>query len=876
MADTKAFKGFSDEQMKRIGNIMGYTGPVSGFKNYLKSNPALEAKYSGLESKARMKFAEGGVTNATSSFAQQTAQQPIPPEGVRGEAVTAEQRGAERFQASRETPTAMMDEARREEFKRANLQQAQATLKPEYMQGKQVTPAPAGYDPALGYDPSDPYQGMAVTAEFRTPEQEEALKKSIYQSKYGAQQQPAQEVPVDSVQDLYAQYNQAQKSYVQQLENEAPDYVKEAKRLQQEYGMQLREKYNQRGSDLQQKIEEKFRNRVTGDLTPEERTALMEEVRNDPDYVALQQMQEEMRTDPLAQMMRDNEQIYGNYMSSGMQAWNMANPSPTVGDAMVRRAMTPGVPAGGKLDPQQVQQTEEQFMEKGIGEVDAGSLKADTTTGSVTQAGDLERFDVSTVDTVTSQAGVQQAIDQNKAVQGEVSQESQVDAQTMDPLRTQVGSIPPAQIDKATQIQKPQSRTLQEGELVQSTFNAREAAAFAEEITAAQANPSARATVQGQLDTLMSGFDEGQTPAWAAGALRNATAQMAARGLSSSSLAGQALVQAAMESALPIAMTDAATYKDFEMQNLSNRQSRAMLAAEQRANFIGREFDMEFQAQVMNASKISDIANMNFNAEQQIALENARLAQTANLANLSNRQAMVMAEAAQISNIELTNLNNRQQAAVQNAQAFLQMDLTNLSNEQQTQMFNSQALVQSIMSDTAAENAARQFNAGSENQVNQFFSGMASTLSQFNASQNNSMSQFNADQSNVIEKFNTEMQNLREQFNAQNQLIIEQSDVQWRRQIATLDTAAINTANQFNATAVLDISNTAYANLWQQYRDTMEWAWTSTENERDRDNAIAKMQMQVDYSKWAAKEKESAESSAAWGDFVFDMVKDWL
>ena len=862
MADTRAFKGFSDEQMKRIGNIMGYTGPVSGFKDYLKSNPALEAKYSGLESKARMKFAEGGVTsmsqkyadamseanrlsagvdpNATSRFALPLT----PPEGVQGTTVTAEQ-----IQASRETPTAMMDEGAREAFNQANQQRAQATLAPEYMQGQQIIPP----------DDGQVRGGPAILPVEPPP-----------------QQVPAQEVPVDSVRDLYEQHNKAQNDYYQQVDNDAPDYVKEAKRLRQEYATQLRDKYNQRGSDLQQKIEEKFRSRVSADMSAEERTALMQEVRSDPDYVALQQMQEEMRNDPLAQMMDDNDRIYSNYIRGEMEAWQMANPAPTVGDAMVRRAMTPGVPVGGQLDPQQVQQTEEQFIEKGTGEVDAGALQADTTQAQVTEAGDVERFDVSTVDTATSQAGVQQAVDQNKAVQGEVSQEAQVDAQTMDPLRTQVGSIPPAQIDKATQIQKPQSRTLQEGELVQSTFNAREAAAFAEEITAAQANPSARATVQGQLDTLMQGFDEGQTPTWAAGALRNAAAQMAARGLSSSSMAGQAMIQAAMESALPIAMTDAATYKEFEIENLSNRQARAILAAEQRANFIGREFDMEFQAQVMNASKISDIANMNFSAEQQIALENAKLAQTANLANLSNRQAMVMAEAAQISNIELTNLNNRQQAAVQNAQAFLQMDLTNLSNEQQTQMFNSQALVQSIMSDTAAENAARQFNAGSENQVNQFFSGMASTLSQFNATQNNTISQFNADQTNVIEKFNTEMQNLREQFNAQNQLIIEQSDVQWRRQIATLDTAAINTANQFNATAVLDISNTAYANLWQQYRDTMEWAWTSTENERDRDSAIARMQMQVDYSKWAAKEKESAESSAAWGDFVFDMVKDWL
>ena len=845
MADTKAFKGFSDEQMKRIANILGYEGPVSGFKEYLKSNPGMQAKYAGLEGKARMKFAVGGMTTGNDSSTKAVSKfvndqndfitnaannnTVVQPASTGNRTATAEQMQA--FNASNQQQLGG--------GQRGNLANTGFEQDIGITDGPRTTPMPIVPSPPPG-------------------------------------QVPAQEVPVDTVQDLYTQYSNSKEQYYQQLENEAPDYVKEAKRLRGEYQQQLSEKYTQRGSSLQQKIEEKFRSRVTADMSPEERTALMEEVRSDPDYLALQQMQEEMQADPLAQMMRENDNIYGNYLSSGMQSWGIANPAPTIGDATVRRALQPGVPQGGALNAQRVEQTPGQLMTKGTGEVDAGGLEAGTSTATVTEAGPVDRFDVSTVDSATSQAGVGQVVDQNKAVQGEVSQEAQVDAQTMDPLRTQVGSISPAQIEKATQVQKPQSRTLQEGELVQSTFDAREAAAFAEEITAAQANPSARATVQGQLDTLMSDFDEGQTPAWAAGALRNATAQMAARGLSSSSLAGQALVQAAMESALPIAMTDAATYKDFEMQNLSNRQSRAMLAAEQRANFIGREFDMEFQAQVMNASKISDIANMNFNAEQQIALENARLAQTANLANLSNRQAMVMAEAAQVSNIELTNLNNRQQAAVQNAQAFLQMDLTNLSNEQQTQMFNSQALVQSIMSDTAAENAARQFNAGSENQVNQFFSSMDSTLSQFNAAQNNSTSQFNADQSNVIEKFNTEMQNLREQFNAQNQLIIEQSDVQWRRQIATLDTAAINTANQFNATSILDISNTAYANLWQQYRDTMEWAWTSTENERDRDSAIAQMQMQVDYSQWSAKQKESAENSAAWGDFVFGMVKDWL
>ena len=39
-----------------------------------------------------------------------------------------------------------------------------------------------------------------------------------------------------------------------------------------------------------------------------------------------------------------------------------------------------------------------------------------------------------------------------------------------------------------------------------------------------------------------------------------------------SSIAGQALIQATMESALPIAQADARTVATFEAQNLSNRQ----------------------------------------------------------------------------------------------------------------------------------------------------------------------------------------------------------------------------------------------------------------------------------------------------------------
>jgi len=420
----------------------------------------------------------------------------------------------------------------------------------------------------------------------------------------------------------------------------------------------------------------------------------------------------------------------------------------------------------------------------------------------------------------------------------------------------------------AIKLENPMQREVQQGELVDGVANAEKASKFNEQIQAATATPSEKATVAGQLATLTSDFDATNPPAWAAGALRGVQAMMAQRGMGASSIAGQAMVQAALESALPIASADAKTQASFEAQNLSNRQQRAMLAAEQRAKFMGMEFDQAFQARVLNASKISDIANMNFNAEQQIALENSRMANTMNLNNLSNRQAMVMAEAGALANMDMANLNNRQQSAVMNAQTFLQRDMANMSNKQQVEIFRGQQRVQALFTDQAAENAARQFNATSQNQVDQFFAQLQTQTSQFNASQANAHAQFNAGEANALAKFNSDMQNQRDQFNAKNRLIIDQNNAQWRREIATADTTAINRANELNATALLNMSNSAYNNLWQYYNDVMEMSWESTENERQRVVSMAIAQLNAETQRELSELKADYDSSVGFGNLV--------
>ena len=544
------------------------------------------------------------------------------------------------------------------------------------------------------------------------------------------------------------------------------------------------------------------------------------------------------------------------------------DPNATIGDISAQMATAPGLPQGSEIQTVSTTPMTDQMLGAGTGQV-SGQVALPTAQAGTATATPQTTTAANTIQATAISPQVTEAVNTLNAAQGTVGAQAQSTGQQQ--IASSVSDLNAAQ-GVATQMVNPVQRQIQAGELVTGVANAETASTYAEQIQAASATPTEKATVQGQLATLTENFDASNPPAWAAGSLRAVQAQMANRGLGASSMAGQAMVQAALESALPIAQADAQVNAAFESANLSNRQQRAMLAAQQRATFIGQEFDQGFQARVQNSAKIADIANRNFTAEQQVALENSRAAQTMNINNLSNRQAVTMAEASALANLDMSNLSNRQQSAVQNAQSFLQMDMQNLSNQQQMDMFAGQQQVQSMFTDQAAENASKQFNASSQNQVDQFFSSLGQQANQFNATQMNAQEQFNAGQTNTIERFNADINNQRDQFNAQNQTVIAQSNATWRRQLATEATANTNRANELNAQNVLGISQTAYNNLWQYYGDTMEWAWTSAENERSRVIELAMAQLQADSATDIQSMKDDTASSTAFGGLIGKFV----
>jgi len=196
------------------------------------------------------------------------------------------------------------------------------------------------------------------------------------------------------------------------------------------------------------------------------------------------------------------------------------------------------------------------------------------------------------------------------------------------------------------------------------------------DLEAQTATPSAEATVRGQLELLMDDFEDG-TPPWASGAMRQAMGIMQTRGLGASSMAGQAIVQAAMEAALPIAQQDAQTYATFELRNLDNRQQAAIFKAQQRitglftdqaAENASRQFNASSQNQTnqflaslqenvsrFNAAQVNAVNEINVNAENAAKQFNTQLEDLRDRFNAQNSLVVAQANAQWRQNINTIN-----------------------------------------------------------------------------------------------------------------------------------------------------------------------------------------------------------------------------
>jgi len=238
---------------------------------------------------------------------------------------------------------------------------------------------------------------------------------------------------------------------------------------------------------------------------------------------------------------------------------------------------------------------------------------------------------------------------------------------------------------------------------------------------------SARSTVQGQMEKLMESFNDG-TPAWASGALRKVNAAMAARGMGASSMAGAAMIQAAMESAIPIAQADASIFANMDIENMRNEQNVALANAAAAQGFALANLDNEQATRIQNSMNNANLQLTNLSNEQEavlamagfkaslqgqelsisanVALANAARYASVNDINLTNRQQTSILKSTQNLDVEMANLSNTQQTALSNLQVQAAMQGQELTNEQQMAVLESTQLFEVSMGDATRKQAA--------------------------------------------------------------------------------------------------------------------------------------------------------------------------
>ena len=222
---------------------------------------------------------------------------------------------------------------------------------------------------------------------------------------------------------------------------------------------------------------------------------------------------------------------------------------------------------------------------------------------------------------------------------------------------------------------------------------------------------AAEATTKYQVEQLMTSLNAGaELPPWVSPAVRKVRAVMNQRGLGASSMAAAAMAQSMLESAIPIANSDAQKYATLQLQNLNNEQQTALA----------------------NAATISSMDKQNLDNKMKAAQQNAQTFLQMDLANLTNEQAT-----------STLNHQTQTQALFNDASAANAASQFNATSENQVNQF-----YDTLGSTVANNNANREV-----------------ALSEFNVDQSNSMKKYVASLEDAREKFNANVQNLVDQSN---------------------------------------------------------------------------------------------------------------
>ena len=159
------------------------------------------------------------------------------------------------------------------------------------------------------------------------------------------------------------------------------------------------------------------------------------------------------------------------------------------------------------------------------------------------------------------------------------------------------------------------------------------------EIQAAVAALPTESLVSSQMETLLAGLEDGEILVWARPAVDAINSRLAQRGMSVSTVARDSLFNAIIQSAMPIAQSNAQALQQRAAQNLSNEQQARVQSA-----------NLDAQRRLQNTANSQTAASQTAQMAQQMSAMQSQFAQDA-----------MITSAAQAQQVRIKNLQNIQQ-----------------------------------------------------------------------------------------------------------------------------------------------------------------------------------------------------------------------
>ena len=315
------------------------------------------------------------------------------------------------------------------------------------------------------------------------------------------------------------------------------------------------------------------------------------------------------------------------------------------------------------------------------------------------------------------------------------------------------------------------------------------------DVIAAVAALPQEALVSSQMEVLVGGLESGTVPTWARPAVDAINQRMAQRGLDVSTVARDSLFNAIIQSALPIAqsnaqalqaraaqnlsneqqanLTEATQEQQLRMANLANRQGAETQTAQFAQGLVTQARGFQQEAGMANLQARQQTAQQNLNNEQNIELadlnaEIERLGTDATFEQQRRRDEFLTAadflskNAAFKQQMELSNLTNEQQIRLANLSALNQADSESLSNEQQTELANLNKSMQSNLRNAELANSMgiAQLNVDQQRAMQNATMTANMDMAQFNADQQRELANSKFMQTVVLTDFNAEQQSI--------------------------------------------------------------------------------------------------------------------